>query len=329
MPKNEPVLTRSVWARIRAGKSFGEARLALALFLVFIVINVLLNPARFAPSALGTTLGMMAPLILSSIAVTPVLLAGGGGIDISVGPLLTLVNVLIVQVLVVRLGATSPVIIIPTALMIGLLSGLLNGFLTAIVRIQPIVATLSTYLIYRGLAVWLMPSPGGYVPGWLASISGEMSFLPVLVVLVAWYALTRTVFYEHLMATGGDDRAAYTAGINVTAVRFGAYILSGLISSIAALCLTALIGSGDPKVGPGYTMTAIASAALGGVSLAGGIGGVVGAALGAVDIFLLQSILTFFNISPFALQIAYGLILVSALSLNALQARAFGRREGR
>jgi ribose transport system permease protein len=319
--------SRRLWERIKRGEAFGEARLAFALFVIFIVVNVVLNPARFSPSALGTTLGMMAPLILSSIAVTPVMLAGGGGIDISVGPLLALTNVIMVQVFVVRLGLTSPVVIIPVALGVGLLSGLLNGFLAAVVRIQPIVATLGTFLIYSGLAVWIMPSPGGFAPAWLASLSGSASFVPIVVVLIGWWGLTRSLFYEHLMATGGDDRAAYTSGVHVTAVRLGAYVLTGLITAVAALSLTALIGSGDPKVGPGYTMTAIASAALGGVGLGGGVGGVVGAALGAVDIFLLQSILTFFNISPFALQIAYGLILVVALSLNALQAKALSRRQ--
>ena len=309
----------SPWSRLVQSRSFGEVRLALVLFILLLVINVFLNPARFAPAALGTTLGMMAPLILSAVAVTPVLLVGGGGIDISVGPLLALINVIIVQVLIIRFGITSPLALIPVALGVGLLSGLFNGFLASVVRIQPIVATLATYLIYAGLAVWIMPSPGGYAPPWLAGLSGRLSFVPIVLTLLLWWRLTRTLFYEHLMATGGDERAAYTAGVNITAVRLGAYALTGLIASIAALSLTALIGSGDPKVGPGYTMTAIAAAALGGVSLAGGIGSVPGAVLGAVAIFLLQSILTFFNISPFALQIAYGVVLVIALSLNAVQ----------
>ena len=83
------------------------------------------------------------------------------------------------------------------------------------------------------------------------------------------------------------------------------------------MSLGALIGSGDPKVGAGYTLTAIAGAALGGVSLAGGIGGVVGATFGAIDIFLIQSILTFYGVSPFALRVAFGTILILALMLNS------------
>ncbi len=208
------------WAVLRGG-GFNEARLSMVLFVLFVSINAILNPARFAYSALGTTLGMMAPLILAAIAVTPSLLVGGGGIDISIGPLLTLVNVTVVQIFLTRLGYTSPLVVVPVALSIGLLSGAFNGFLVAIVRIQPIVATLGTYLIYSGLAVWIMPSPGGKVPPWLASLSGGWSLLPVAVVLLAWWGLTRTLYYEQLMATGGDDRAAYTAGVNVTAVRWG------------------------------------------------------------------------------------------------------------
>lgn len=312
-----------------SGRRFGEARLAISLFIILLVVNIFLNPARFAPHALGTTLGLMAPLILAAIAVTPVILSGRGGMDISVGPLMGLVNVIIVQVVLTDLGLTSPLVVIPVALTIGLLSGLLNGFLAVILHIQPIVATLGTYLIYSGLTVWIMPSPGGSVPDWMARLSKEWSIFPILAVLVAWAILQRSLFYEQLMATGGDDRAAYSSGVNVTAVRLGAYILTGVFAAVGALTLGALIGSGDPKVGPSYTLTAIAGAALGGVSLAGGAGGIVGAILGAIDIFLLQSILTFFNISPFALQVAFGVILVLALVLNSAEThKLFGLARG-
>ena len=123
------------------------------------------------------------------------------------------------------------------------------------------------------------------------------------------------------MLTGSDDRTAYTAGIPVTAVRFLAYELTGLFAAVAGLMLTALIGSADPNVGPTYTLIAIAAAALGGVSLAGGRGGLFGAAVGAVDIFLLQSLLTAFNVSTYVLQVAYGAILVAAVVLTAVQDR--------
>jgi ribose transport system permease protein len=135
--------------------------------------------------------------------------------------------------------------------------------------------------------------------------------------------------YGQLMAAGSDDRAAYTAGVNVTAARLVSYILAGAFAGVAALSLTALIGSADPNVGPTYTLLAISSIALGGVSLAGGRGGLIGAAIGALDIFLLQSVLTFFNVSTFVLQVAYGAILVAAVAFTPLQDLMMARRARR
>lgn len=318
--------TNGLFQRIRTGRAFGEARLAILLFLLLLIVNIILNPARFAPSALGTTLGLVSPLILAAVAVTPVILSGGGAIDISIGPLMTLINVIVVQIVLTRWGQTSPLVVVPIALSLGVLSGLLNGFLAVVIRLQPIVATLGTYLIYSGMAVWIMPSPGGSVPEWMARLSKSWSIIPVLAVFIVWAIIYRSLYYEHLMATGGDDRAAYTSGVNVTAVRIGAYVITGLFGAVASLALGALIGSGDPQVGPGYTMTAIAGAALGGVSLAGGIGGVVGATFGAIDIFLIQSILTFYGVSPFALRVAFGAILVIALMLNSSETARLVRR---
>ena len=123
------------------------------------------------------------------------------------------------------------------------------------------------------------------------------------------------------MAVGSDDRAAYTAGVPVAAVRFLAYVLAGLFAAVGGLSLTGLIGSADPNVAANLTLLAISAVALGGVSLAGGSGGLAAAALGAVAIFLLQAALTYFNVSTFLLQIAYGLVLTLAVVLNSTRLR--------
>ncbi len=306
---------RSLWRA--SSRQLGQAQFAALFFVLLLVINVVLNPARFAPAALGVTIGLAAPLILGAIASTPVVLAGGGGVDLSVGPLMGLVNVLIVQYLYMNGHISSPLIILPLVVVIGLLSGLLNGILAAVIRIQPIVATLGTYLVYTGFVLWLMPAPAGSVPEWIGSLSKNASVVPILVIFAFWWLVQRNPYYEHLMAVGGDDRAAYTSGINVTVIRILAYMLTGVFAAIAGLSLSALLGSADPTVGPTYTLNAVAAIALGGVSLAGGRGGILGAMLGAIDIFLLQSILTFFNVSTFVLQIAFGVILVIAIVLNS------------
>ena len=112
----------------------------------------------------------------------------------------------------------------------------------------------------------------------------------------------------------------------MAAVRLLSYVLGGLFAGIAGLSLTALLGSADPSVGPTFTLVAISGVALGGISLAGGRGGVTAALIGASVIFLLQSALTYFNVSSFVLRTVYGVILVASISLNAFTNRAALRR---
>jgi ribose transport system permease protein len=183
-------------------------------------------------------------------------------------------------------------------------------------RLQPIVATLGTYLAYAGLTVLIVPQPTGTVPSWLAAMSQDGSVPALAVVIVAWWLFTRTPIYAALMATGGDDRAAYVAGVPIIAVRILAYTLSGLLASIAGLSLAALLGSVDANAGIQYTLLGIASVALGGVSLAGGRGGMFGAVVGALDIFLIENILTYYQINSFVEQMVYGAILVVAVCVN-------------
>ena len=300
------------------GRSVGFAVVLLA---VLLAVNLILSPARFQPGSWGALVGLAAPLIGAAIASTPVILAGRGGIDISVGPLMGFVNAVVIQLLFLKAGISSPVLLVPAALLIGALVGVANGFLATIVRIQPIVATLGTYLILTGVTLTILPAPIGPAPAWLKALAGPWSMLPLLLMFLAWWLVRRLPYYDQLMAVGSDDRAAYTAGVDVTRVRFIAYVMTGILGGCAGLMLTALIGSADPNIGPTYTLIAIAAVALGGVSLAGGRGGVAGAAIGAIDIFLLQSVLTTFNVSTFVLQIAYGAILVLAVMLTALQER--------
>lgn len=303
---------------------------APVLFVILLIINVTINPARFAsPAAWGTLIGLAAPLIGAALASTPAILGGRGGIDMSVGPVMGFVNAIIVVVLIRQLGLDSPWVVIPAAVLIGIAIGAVNGLLAAVIRIQPIVATLGTYLILIGLTLTVLPAPIGTVPAWLRALGGPLSILPLGAVALIWFGIRQLPYYDHLMAVGSDDRAAYTAGIPVTRVRLISYMISGGFAGIAGLMMTALIGSADPSVGPTYTLVAISAVALGGVSLAGGRGGLTGAALGALCIFLLQSALTYFNLSTFVLQIAYGCILVCAIVLTAVQDRVLrGRRGG-
>lgn len=302
---------------ISAFRSVSYARAALLGALLLLLANVGFQPSIANRGNWAPTVAVAAAFILTSMAQAPAFLSGGGGIDLSVGPLAGLVSVLVVK------SETSNIaVVLAIALGVGLLSGLIIGFLVGYVRIPPIIATLGAYLFYSGLAIKLLPTPGGKVPSWLTALAGNVGPLPgmwilFLAVTLLWVALMRTAFRRNLFAVGGDARAAHTAGINVALVRCGAYVLSGVLSATAGLAFLAVLGSADANAAPPYTMISLAGAALGGVSLLGGRGGLLGAAAGGAILFLIQNLLGLAQVSVFSLQIAYGLILLVALALNS------------
>lgn len=293
------------------------ARFSIILFVILICVTIVLTPSRFYLSNLGTTLGLVTPLILASVAVTPVFLAGREGIDLSIGPLMGFIGVIMVKVLILNMGIHSPFIIVPIALILGVGIAALNGFFAVYIGVQPIVTSLGLYLMLSGLAAWILPSPLGPVPGWLTALSEGYSVIPLIAAAGFWLYIKRLPLYTLILAIGGEDRAVYAMGVNVHRIRVLAYMIGGVFATMAAISLTGLLGSADAQVGPNYTLLAIAAAALGGVSLAGGKGTLLGASIGAIDIFLLQNLVTYFNVSSFVLQIVYGTILVLAVALNS------------
>lgn len=305
---------------------FGGVGFTALLLIGLLVVNISLMPSRFQPGGWLLLVGLAAPRMAAAMASTPAILSGHGGIDVSISPQMGFINTILIKVFVLDLGLASPLILVVAALLIGAAIGAVNGFLTTIVRIQPIVATLGTYLILTGLMRTILPAPVGPAPDWLKALAGPLSFLPLSAVALSWWMITRTPWYKQLMAVGSDNRTSYTTGVPVTAVQLLAYVLSGVYTGAAALMLTTLIGSADPNVGPTYTLIAISTVALGGVSLTGRRGGLLGAAIGALDIFLLQNTLTFFNVSTFVLQIAYSSILIAAVVLTTLQTRLLAAR---
>lgn len=305
--------------------------ISVVLLVILLVVNALRDAQLFTSSGFTSAAGTAVPLVLLAMAVTPGMLTGRGGIDLSLGPLAGFITVLIGTYL--HSGTVSePVILIALCLGLGAVVGALNGAIVSIFRVQPIVVTLGTYLVLSGLAENYSPSNGGTIPSWLGGWTGTAGGVPVAVILVvivaaAWMALRRTQFYTWLMAAGADDRVAYTSGIKVGSVRVIAYAIGGVIAGLAGLALTALISGGSSSVGPPYTLVSIAAVALGGTSLAGGRGGMLGSVVGAIDIFLIENLLTVLNVSVFGLDIAYGAILIVAIVGNSGASRVLGLGE--
>lgn len=303
---------------------------SLICVVVLLVVIQSISPVFLAPRHWPILLAGAAPFMIAAMAQAIPVLSGNGGIDLSVGPLMGLVNAVVVTVLGPA-GITDPLPGIAICLAIGILSGLLNGLLVTVVRLQAVVATLGTYLAYQGLALAILPTPSGFAPTWVSALAGSLggvpgALIPLGAVGLLWLACERSAYRRNLLAVGGDEKAAYTAGVSVTGVRMLAYVIAGIFAVLAGLAVTGLLGSGDPRLGPSYTLTSLASVALGGIALSGGRGGLLGAAAGGMILYLLQSLLTLAHVSILYLQIVYGVILLGAVALNVATERLAGRR---
>jgi ribose transport system permease protein len=303
----------------------------LLMLVVLLALNSILEPGMWRAAVLAGLAGAATPLAITAIAETGVILLGNGALDISVGPLMSVINVVIILIIGARV--TSPIVVIAAALGMGLLSGLLNGFLVSFMRLQAIVVTFGTFIIYSGLATHLLPQPGGSVPPWLSRWNGSIGPIPTSLLFLAgamvfWWVLSRTRLMKNIYAIGGDERASYVSSVPVAWVKLAAFMLTGLLVGFAALMLTSEVASGDGTIGNPFTLTTLAAVALGGTSLMGGRGGIWGSVIGAFDIFLIDNLITVSRTGVYWQDVVYGGILVVAVVLNSLLVKySAGRRE--
>ena len=330
-PRRRPLQALGV-----ALRPYAYAATPTVFVIALLIANAVKQPGFLDRSNWATTLAVASPIILTGLAQAVPVLTGNGGLDLSVGVFAGFVTVLIAGELAPR-GLDSPFVLIPIVLGFGLLAGAVNGLLVSYVRLPAIIATLGAYLFYHGLGVQILDSPGGTVPSWIVGLDGSYGPVPGVAIVFAlialgWILLSRAAYVRNLLALGGDDRAAYTAGIDVRAVRLLAYALAGLLAAIAGLLLTGVLQSGDGTAGAAFTVSSISAVALGGIALGGGRGGLLGAAMGGAAIYLIQNLLTVLNVGVFQLDIANGCILIGALALNGtiehLRRRRGLRRSG-
>lgn len=297
----------------------------ILLLSILLSIAVIRGPAIVTLEGLGSSITVAAPLCLATYALMSVAIAGRGTVDLAVGPLLAFINVIIVSLNELDL-VTSPLGVFVLALAIGIAYQVLFALVIIIVRVQPIIVALSGFLALSGINRVIMQRPGGTAPEWMGSWGlGDTIFSPILLLLViatgGWLLFTLSPFYKHLRMMGYDERAAFTSGVRGNLVRVGAHIIAGIFVALAAICYTALIASGDPTQGTTMSLTAVTAVVLGGISLAGGRGNVLGALLGAINLFLIGYVLATFNfgsVQAFVTQMSYGLILIASLLLTLL-----------
>lgn len=300
-----------------------------AIGLTLAVILLIANLSVQGDFGLTQQLAAFAPFALIAMASAPAILSGRGGIDISVGPLMTLVNIVVVAYLMPA-GLSEPWVMVPIAVAVGALIGGINGFLIAVLRFQPIVATLCMYFVLGGLNLKLAPVPVRADASWLSQIGNSFGVVPgglaiILMPLIIWGLLSLTPFRRTMFAVGGNDAVAFSNGVNVTFVRIASYMLGGIFAAFGGLALAGLMSSANASTSNVYTLAAIAAVALGGTSFLGGRGGLFGCICGAACIYLIQALLQALNVSSTWVQIAYGLLLLFAVVING---DLFNRRKG-
>ncbi len=315
---------------------------AIALFLALFLVYNWFHPKGFSPQVLLQNGNEAFSLSLVAMAQTiPVLL---GGLDLSVGAVMTLINCLASHLL--HGGPLQIMGGIAVCLGAGAAAGFLNGCVVVYGRIQPIIATLATGAIYVGLALFLRPKPGGEVDenfSWAMTnglsdfaetfglgtggIWDYIGWIPVslllllLVVFLVWVPFSRSVTGRTVYAIGSAEGAAYMSGLAIDRAKISAFTLAGLLAGIAGLFLAIQTSSGNadiPQAGS-YTLNSIAAVVIGGVSLLGGAGSAIGAIFGAFVLRVISFNFRIFDVDPLLQPLFEGIILLGAVSLGAIR----------
>jgi ribose transport system permease protein len=298
------------------------ARYGITLaFLVLVGALALLSPSFLTAGNLLNVLRQISVNALLAFGMTAVIL--GAGIDLSVGSTLALTGALAAGMAV---AGVPPALAMLLALALGVLLGLFNGVFVAVAGLAPFIATLGGLTIFRGATlVYTDGRPITGVPDafdalgngvWLgvpAPVWVMLAFLALTHLLLRYTALGRAIY-----AVGGNEEAARLSGLPVVKVRLFTYAWSGLASAIAALVLTGRLNSAQPTAGQGFELDAIAAVVVGGTSLFGGRGGVLGTFVGAAIIGVLNNGMNLLDVSAFYQQIVKGGVILGALLVDRL-----------
>jgi ribose/xylose/arabinose/galactoside ABC-type transport system permease subunit len=296
-----------------------ESSLA-AVVIVLIVFLSFASPYFFTSGNLivvGRQIGLG---LIISVGMTFVILIGG--IDLSVGSVVALVSVLTGQFMVT--AGLDPVISVLLALLAGALVGYVNGVINAFGGLPSFVVTLGMLAVARGLALGITSGStiSGFPQSFLFLGQGQFLGIPVpiyiavVVALVAHFVLSRTTFGRHVYFVGSNEEAAKLSGIRVRRVKVSVFVIASTLAAVSGILETSRLSVGQPAAGSGYELVAIGAAVIGGASLFGGVGGILGTALGTTLLLLIQNALILLGISAYWQQVFSGVIIVAAVALN-------------
>jgi ribose transport system permease protein len=263
-------------------------------------------------------------LLLAATGQTIVLMRGG--IDLSIGGMISLGTVLAAT----HFGDDGWSVLLWSAIIlaIGFGVGALNGLLISVLELQPFLITLATWSILSGIALMVLPTDGGQLPEFWAAfgtaeflgLSSPVWMLCVLVVFWIWFR--NTPLGTSIKATGSNERSAFLSGVSLTRINVVTYGLSGLFAAGAALYLTTQTGAGSPTIGKDYILPSVAAAVIGGVSLFGGRGGLIGTVIGAFILTVIGNLVFVLQISSYWQPVTSGVILLLAVLASSVAEKA-------
>jgi ribose transport system ATP-binding protein len=301
------------------------------LFLVFLMATVAIHPKFDSFDAQSVA---MAALPLACAAAAQAIVVISGGIDLSIGSVMAVANVLAARTMNEASFGQSLWLAL-AILAAGAAIGAINGFLVIVSRVPDVIVTLTTGFIWGGVALLILEKPGGGAPPEFANLgtgtlvtewlSNSLVLLVVAVTLV-WIPVRMSKTGLRIYATGSDKIAAFRSGVNVEVARLAAYVFGGLFSAIGGLGLTMTTGIGSPHAGVLYTLSGLAAVVIGGVSLTGGRGGVVGPVIAAFVLTLIPADLIFLNIDPNFGQVIQGTLIVLVVMAGGLATIVRNRR---
>jgi len=294
---------------------------SLLMLILLVVVNAIIQPEFFSFQVFRMNCMTFAPLILASLAQATVILVGA--VDLSLGAGISLLTVVMASLM--KDSSASIIGVTALGVCLALFLSLFNGFFFGYFGPPPLIMTFATSTMWFGISLLIMPTPGGYIPATYYGIYSKTvaGFLPVpvIVLLVAiafCLLLGRLKAFRHLYAVGGSERAALASGINVASIKIFAFLVSGVFTALAALCVVGQTATGDARSGQGFTLNSVAAAVIGGISFSGGKGNYAGAIFGGIILGLLTNIIYFANITSFYQEFMKGVIIIVALLFGAL-----------
>jgi ribose transport system permease protein len=304
---------------------------SIALFILVILVNFAMQYANLGPDKfekrfmflLDNNIRGFIPLIFLAIAQAILLI--NGSIDLSIGNLMGVVAAFLVTQYSKDDSIARFLQVFFMAIGIGVLAGALNGIFVSLVRIPPFITTYATSFVFSGIAMWILPRPGGNMPEIATTfyrttlpLGLPMGIWIISIIMLIWLVFRNTRFGAHMYAVGGNEKAAFTSGVSVIRHRMSVHMIAGFLAAFAALALVLITGSSDPRIGATMTLDSVVAVVLGGTPMTGGIGGVVGPIFGVMTLGFVRNIVGFANVDTWVQPLVDALIILVALASPSL-----------